>query len=105
MTSNAKKSYLFISNQNIFLHLTSMSKYINNNNITSKSYRNFGTNANVNLSNSAGILPVKNFTGGMHPDAYLISGEQSYKLLNKNPEPYKGYLASRFQVSTIHSVN
>jgi len=35
----------------------------------------------------------------------LISGEQSYKLLNKNPEPYKGYLASRFQVSTIHSVN
>jgi aldehyde:ferredoxin oxidoreductase len=49
--------------------------YINRNDITSGSYRNFGTNANVNLSNAGGILPVKNFTGGSHGEAHKISGE------------------------------
>ncbi len=52
-----------------------LNKYINNNSITSGSYRNFGTNANVNLSNAAGILPVRNFTGGTHGEAHKISGE------------------------------
>lgn len=50
-------------------------KYINANSITAGSYRNFGTNANVNLSNAAGILPVRNFTGGSHGEAHKISGE------------------------------
>ncbi|MCU0848578.1 MAG: aldehyde ferredoxin oxidoreductase family protein [Spirochaetes bacterium] len=50
-------------------------RYINSNSITSGSYRNFGTNANVNLSNAAGILPVRNFTGGSHGEAHKISGE------------------------------
>ncbi len=50
-------------------------KYINKNAITAGSYRNFGTNANVNLSNAAGILPVHNFTGGSHGEAHKISGE------------------------------
>jgi len=50
-------------------------KYINQNSITSGSYRNFGTNANVNLSNAAWILPVRNFTGGSHGEAHKISGE------------------------------
>ena len=50
-------------------------KYINQNPITSGSYRNFGTNANTNLSNAAGILPVRNFTGGSHGEAHKISGE------------------------------
>ncbi len=50
-------------------------KYINRNSITSASYRSFGTNANVNLSNAAGILPVHNFTGGSHGEAHKISGE------------------------------
>ncbi len=50
-------------------------KYINQNSITSGSYRSFGTNANVNLSNAAGILPVRNFTGGSHGEAHKISGE------------------------------
>ena len=35
----------------------------------------------------------------------LISGETSYKLLDKNPEPYKGYLSSRFKISIVNSVN
>jgi len=50
-------------------------KYINANDVTSKSYRNFGTNANVNLCNAGGILPVRNFTGGAHGEAHKISGE------------------------------
>ncbi len=50
-------------------------KYINTNPITSGSYRDFGTNANVNLSNAAGILPVRNFTGGSHGEAHKLSGE------------------------------
>ncbi|HPV41977.1 MAG TPA: aldehyde ferredoxin oxidoreductase family protein [Spirochaetota bacterium] len=52
-----------------------LNNYINNNNITGGSYRSFGTNANVNLSNAAGILPVRNFTGGTHGEAHKISGE------------------------------
>jgi len=50
-------------------------RYINQNRITAGSYRDFGTNANVNLSNAAGILPVRNFTGGSHGEAHKISGE------------------------------
>jgi aldehyde:ferredoxin oxidoreductase len=49
--------------------------YINRNAITSGSYRNFGTNANTNLSNASGILPVRNFTGGSHGEAYKVAGE------------------------------
>ncbi len=52
-----------------------LNKYINANRVTAGSYRSFGTNANVNLSNAAGILPVRNFTGGTHGEAHKISGE------------------------------
>lgn len=52
-----------------------LNDYINANSITSYSYRNFGTNANVNMSNASGILPVRNFTGGSHGEAHKISGE------------------------------
>jgi aldehyde:ferredoxin oxidoreductase len=50
-------------------------KYINSNIMSSVTYRKFGTSANVNMNNAGGILPVKNFTGGRHKDAYNISGE------------------------------
>jgi len=50
-------------------------RYINANGITSGAYRNFGTGANMNLSNAGGILPVRNFTGGTNDKAYGISGE------------------------------
>jgi aldehyde:ferredoxin oxidoreductase len=53
-----------------------LKKYINSNSMTSVSYRNFGTNANVNLCNAAGILPVRNFTSGSHKDARHVSGEE-----------------------------
>ena len=57
-------------------HKKKLNKYINNNSITSITYRNYGTNANVNLSNASGILPVRNFTGGSHGEAHKISGEE-----------------------------
>lgn len=50
--------------------------YINGNDISAGSYRNFGTNANVNLNNAGGLLPVRNFTGGTHGEAHKISGEE-----------------------------
>ncbi|HOP62396.1 MAG TPA: aldehyde ferredoxin oxidoreductase family protein [Spirochaetota bacterium] len=50
--------------------------YINRNDVSANGYRNFGTNANVNLNNAGGILPVRNFTGGTHGEAHKISGEE-----------------------------
>jgi aldehyde:ferredoxin oxidoreductase len=50
-------------------------KAIEQNPVTSGRFRYFGTNANVNPSNAAGILPVRNFTGGSHGEAHKISGE------------------------------
>jgi len=59
-----------------------LTKYINNNFITSGLYRSFGTNANVNLSNAAGILPVRNFSGGSHGEAHKVSGEAMAEQFN-----------------------
>ena len=56
--------------------------YINRNAITSGSYRNFGTNANVNLCNAGGLLPVRNYTGGSHGEAHKISGEEMAERFN-----------------------
>jgi len=58
-------------------------RYINKNVVTAATYRNLGTSSNVNGCNAAGILPVRNFTGGMHEDAYNISGEY----IRKNHDP------------------
>ena len=49
--------------------------YINQNYVTGKAYRNFGTNAHILLCNDSQILPVRNFSSGSHPDAKNISGE------------------------------
>lgn len=53
--------------------------YINRNAFTVNLYRTFGTPANVSLCLKGGILPVKNFTDGVHPQALQISGEQTRK--------------------------
>jgi aldehyde:ferredoxin oxidoreductase len=71
----AKKSRFGRSNKRFF-------KYINQNPITSGSYRYYGTNANTNLSNAAGILPVRNFTGGSHGQAHRLSGETMAERFN-----------------------
>ncbi|OQX63368.1 MAG: aldehyde ferredoxin oxidoreductase [Desulfococcus sp. 4484_241] len=55
-------------------------KYINSNEMTSATYRNYGTRANVNPCNKANILPVNNFSDGSHDMATNISGEE----INKN---------------------
>ena len=49
--------------------------YIQNNAITAGAFRDYGTNSNLNTGNAAGILPVRNFTGGNHGGARKISGE------------------------------
>ncbi len=59
-----------------------LNKYINHNAVTSGAYRSFGTNANVNLANAAGILPVRNFSGGSHGEAHKISGETMAERFN-----------------------
>ncbi len=50
-------------------------KYIRRNRMTAFLYTRFGTNANVNPNNSAGILPVDNFSRGRHDQAWQLSGE------------------------------
>ncbi len=62
--------------KSLIKHAKKTLKFINRNPITSVSYRQFGTNANVNLNNAGGILPVRNFTGGSHGEAHKISGEE-----------------------------
>jgi aldehyde:ferredoxin oxidoreductase len=50
-------------------------KYINDNPVTSGSYRSFGTNSATNTCNTTGTLPIRNFSGGSHGEAHKISGE------------------------------
>ncbi|MFH1320649.1 MAG: aldehyde ferredoxin oxidoreductase family protein [Bacteroidota bacterium] len=63
-------------------------KYINSN-YMSILYRNFGTPANVNLSNAGGILPINNFTKGMSGEAYKISGEDVKEKFDTKHHPCK----------------
>lgn len=58
-------------------------KYINRNEVTSDKYRNYGTNSHVNQCNESGILPVRNFSDGSHPDAHKVSGELYAKKYTK----------------------
>jgi len=51
-------------------------KYLHSNVMTSKTYTNYGTRANVNPSNKANILPINNFTDGSSDQAENISGEK-----------------------------
>jgi len=51
-------------------------KYIKSSPFTGDAYKNYGTASHVDPINTDGILPVNNFTKGMHKDAYKLSGEQ-----------------------------
>ncbi len=65
-------------------------KYINANAMTSRMYRNYGTGANMNFTNAAGILPVRNFTGGKDTRSIRISGEaiaEKYKVRHLTCRP------------------
>ncbi|MFO8048423.1 MAG: aldehyde ferredoxin oxidoreductase family protein [Desulfosudaceae bacterium] len=50
--------------------------YIRQNEMTSVVYTNYGTRANVNLSNEANILPINNFSDGHDNRAVNLSGEK-----------------------------
>ncbi|MHA1304542.1 MAG: aldehyde ferredoxin oxidoreductase family protein, partial [Candidatus Heimdallarchaeaceae archaeon] len=50
-------------------------RYTNRNDFTSNLYRNYGTNANVNLCNEGAILPVRNFSKGKSDQAWKLAGE------------------------------
>ncbi len=49
--------------------------YINRNRFTAELYRRYGTASNVNLCNGGGILPIRNFQDGTHPEAAAVSGQ------------------------------
>lgn len=60
-------------------------RQIDGNHFTGHVYRQFGTSANVNLSNQGGILPVRNFRDGRHEKAGEVSGETMQKKYNTRP--------------------
>ncbi|MFO7715776.1 aldehyde ferredoxin oxidoreductase family protein [Desulfosarcina sp.] len=63
--------------------------YIENNPLTSGDYRSFGTSSHVNWCNDGGILPVRNFQDGSHPQADQVSGETMRQRYKANPSTCK----------------
>ncbi len=61
------------------------SAQIDANHFTGHAYRNFGTSANVNLSNRGNILPVRNFRDGQHVNAGEVSGETMQQKYHTRP--------------------
>ncbi len=64
-------------------------KYIKRNSVTAGSFRDYGTNANLNIGNEGGILPVRNFTGGSHAEARQVSGEAMAEKFNTTHDTCK----------------
>lgn len=64
-------------------------QYINHNFVTAGSFRDYGTNANLNAGNAAGILPIRNFTGGNHGLASKVSGETMAERFNTRHDTCK----------------
>ena len=63
--------------------------YIESNPVTADDYRNYGTSSHVNWCNDAGILPVRNFQDGSHPQADQVSGQAMRKRYNTRPSTCK----------------
>jgi len=63
--------------------------YIEKNPVTSDEYRNYGTSSHVNWCNDGGILPVKNFQEGNHPQADQVSGETMRQRYHATPSTCK----------------
>ena len=64
-------------------------RYIEKNPITSNNYRKYGTSSHVNWCNAGGILPVKNFQEGSHPQAEQVSGERMRERYQSRPSTCK----------------
>ncbi len=54
-------------------------KYISSNKMTSDVYTNYGTRANVNMSNKGNILPINNFSDGSSDEAEKYPAKRSAK--------------------------
>ncbi|BBO87322.1 aldehyde ferredoxin oxidoreductase family protein [Desulfosarcina ovata] len=65
------------------------SAYIARNPTTADDYRHFGTASHVKWCNAAGILPVRNFSRGSHPQADQVSGETMRQRYNSRPRTCK----------------
>ena len=63
--------------------------YIEKNSVTADDYRNYGTSSHVNWCNDGGILPVKNFQEGSHPQADQVSGETMRQRYHATPSTCK----------------
>lgn len=63
--------------------------YIEKNPVTSVDYRSYGTSSHVNWCNDGGILPVKNFQEGSHPQADQVSGEAMRQRYSARPSTCK----------------
>ncbi len=63
--------------------------YIEKNPTTSDDYRNYGTSSHVNWCNDGGILPVKNFQEGSHPQADQVSGQTMRQRYHAKPRTCK----------------
>ncbi|MBC2709962.1 MAG: aldehyde ferredoxin oxidoreductase family protein [Desulfosarcina sp.] len=85
------KAYKIVpTNQKLFAKAKKRAAgYIENNPVTSDNYRNYGTSSHVNWCNDSGILPVKNFQGGSHPQADQVSGETMRQRYNAKPSTCK----------------
>ena len=64
-------------------------RYIEKNPVTSENYRKYGTSSHVNWCNAGGILPVKNFQEGSHPQAGQVSGERMRERYKARPSTCK----------------
>jgi aldehyde:ferredoxin oxidoreductase len=62
---------------------------INQNEYVGHLMRNYGTNANVTITNTFGLLPVENFRGGKHPRAGEVSGETMKEIFKIKPSTCK----------------
>lgn len=63
--------------------------YIRNNHFVGDLYKNYGTGANVNITNQGGILPIKNFSEGTSSEAVNVTGEKMKDLYNTKPSTCK----------------
>ena len=59
--------------------------YIRKNPVTAEEYRHFGTASHVNWCNDGGILPVRNFRAGSHPESQRVSGRALRQRYSSRP--------------------
>jgi aldehyde:ferredoxin oxidoreductase len=83
IVAKGKECKITAKNKDVFDKLRKKAnKYINSNLFTSGPYRDYGTSSAVDFYNAYGMMPVKNFTLGSHPEATSLSGQNMAKIFN-----------------------